>query len=86
MKNKKFSEYKNYYLKIANLKITKIPLLYKGIFYLFTPLFWRHLLSRKSSTIGILALNDSVRNGKRCDHYIKPPEQRSEYYLNQMKT
>jgi|JI10StandDraft_1071094.scaffolds.fasta_scaffold350359_2 hypothetical protein len=36
----------------------------------------------KTSTIGGLALNDSVRNGKRCDHYPKSPEQNTEYFAH----
>ena len=35
----------------------------------------------KPSTIGVAALNDSVRNGKRCDHCTKSPEQNTEYFV-----
>ncbi len=48
----------------------------------FNTVFWRHLLSRKTSTIGGLVLDDSVRNGKRYDHCPKSPEHNIEKIYN----
>lgn len=58
---------RGYFLKLFIIKCVEVS----------SSLFWRHLLSRFPSTIGVAVLNDSVRNGKRCDHRTKSPEQRT---------
>ena len=61
------------YLAAGSLPISCI-----GRLKVFSPRFWRHLLFPRRSTIGVAVLNDSVRNGKRCDHCTKSPELRTE--------
>lgn len=39
-----------------------------------------YLLSPRMSIIGTTALNGPVRNGKGCDHCVKPPRQKTQQY------